>query len=324
MASPHPERGFSQHILAFQGFSNEGPHVPAWLFCFSFRNLILLQKRTAIAVEKDEPMLMKRRKDENALRSEHRGLQYYDANYYRMRRYEDLDPYLKHVLLKDIIGENTSGRPRARILDVGCGLGVYVSFLRASGFESYGVDVSLQAAKLSRQVRASATFLPFRADLMDVIVSAHLIEHLKIEDVATFFAEAHRVLKRSGKLFVITPNAWSVVRPFYGKKWCYDPTHVSLFSPNTLKEALERCGYSNVVLACSIPLLLQHRKRPKWIMRLGRLERILRALPWVQDVLFWLIGRAPLSYFRNVIFLCATANKWENTTLQFCGGKKDA
>jgi len=236
-------------------------------------------------------------------------LQHYEIDYYRERTYEDLDPYLKYVLLNDIMDANVLRKTCSKVLDVGCGLGIYVDFLRKSGFDSYGIDISCYAAKFSRQVRASATHLPFRDDCMDVVISTHLIEHLTKEEIGNFLIGAYRVLRSSGKLFVITPNAWSMARLFYGEKWFADPTHVSLFTPNVLTKALDRCGFTDITLRFRIPLLLQHQESPKWIMSLGKLEVVFRRLPWLQDLLFFLITTTPLSYFRNVIFMSATAKK---------------
>jgi len=239
----------------------------------------------------------------------HRRLQCYKMDYYHERTYEDLDPYLKYVLLKDIMNANMLSRACSKVLDVGCGLGIYVNFLRKSGFDSYGMDISYYAARFSRQIRASATHLPFRDDCIDVVISAHLIEHLTKEETRNFLVDAHRVLRSSGKLFMITPNAWSIARLFYAEKWFADPTHITLFAPNVLKKALNRCGFTDITLRFRMPMLLQYKKKPKWIMPLGKLQMIFKKLPWLQDFLFFLITTTRLSYFRNVIFMSATAKK---------------
>ncbi len=97
----------------------------------------------------------------------------------------------------------------ARILDVGCGLGVYVRKLRAFSEEVYGVDVDAQkVAEASRTLpnirQAPAEALPFPDDYFDVVLLHEVIEH--VDDDRQTIREAHRVTVQGGRMVIFAPN----------------------------------------------------------------------------------------------------------------------
>ncbi len=99
----------------------------------------------------------------------------------------------------------------ARVLDVGCGLGLYVRQFRAHGAEAWGVDVDEEkVAQASRELphisRAPAELLPFPEASFDMVLSHEVLEH--VDDDRGAVAEAHRVLKPGGRLVIFAPNRW--------------------------------------------------------------------------------------------------------------------
>lgn len=109
-----------------------------------------------------------------------------------------LDLIRQYVPLKD-----------KRILDVGCGLGMYVRKFRVFSQEVYGVDIDPEkVAQASRELPdiqvATAEELPFRPGSFDVVLSHEVIEH--VNDDRQALAEALRVLADGGYLVVFVPN----------------------------------------------------------------------------------------------------------------------
>ena len=97
----------------------------------------------------------------------------------------------------------------ARILDAGCGLGLYLHRFRDFSDQVYGVEIDLDRAReasltLPGIVQASAECLPYRESSFDVVFSHEVLEHVQ-DDVAAV-REAHRVLKGGGHLVVFVPN----------------------------------------------------------------------------------------------------------------------
>ena len=96
-----------------------------------------------------------------------------------------------------------------RILDVGCGLGMYIRRFRAFSEEVYGVDIDAQkvdeASRDLPNIRvAPAEDLPFTDRSFDVVLSHEVIEH--VEDDRAALREALRVLFTGGHLLVFAPN----------------------------------------------------------------------------------------------------------------------
>lgn len=106
-----------------------------------------------------------------------------------------------------------------RLLEVGCGTGPLLLSAARRGYRVAGVDIALRwliAAKkrLSEEglnvplVCACAEALPFRGEMFDRVVLDSAIE--MVADQARSMREAHRVLAGDGRLFVATPNRFSL------------------------------------------------------------------------------------------------------------------
>lgn len=98
-----------------------------------------------------------------------------------------------------------------RILDAGCGLGLYVRAFRRFSDEVYGVDIDPERiAQASRELPnlqvAPAESLPFEDDSFDVVLSHEVLEHVTDDRAAA--REAVRVLRPGGRLIVFVPNRW--------------------------------------------------------------------------------------------------------------------
>ncbi|MEM4281986.1 MAG: class I SAM-dependent methyltransferase [Candidatus Caldarchaeum sp.] len=98
----------------------------------------------------------------------------------------------------------------SRVLDVGCGTGLLIRFLRENGVlcEYVGVDISSRmlekasgrADSMTHLIMADAHHLPFRDNVFDVLSSFTVIHHL---NVSGFLAEASRVC---GNILVVTQH----------------------------------------------------------------------------------------------------------------------
>lgn len=114
-------------------------------------------------------------------------------------------------------------KPGKKYLDAGCGLGGWLAFLRARGFDVVGIESSKKAVEMVKQLDPTLPVqvgdvrkLPYGKESFDGYMAIGTWEYLEdgTEDVA---AEAKRVLKKDGVLFMEVPYA----NPF--RRWTYLP-----------------------------------------------------------------------------------------------------
>jgi ubiquinone/menaquinone biosynthesis C-methylase UbiE len=96
-----------------------------------------------------------------------------------------------------------------QVLELGCGSGKAISAMKDRSWKVVGLDISLQALRLSRShsddnsplVLADGSCLPFHDQIFDAVFAFHVIGHVLLADREKMAREAERVLKPGGKLF---------------------------------------------------------------------------------------------------------------------------
>ena len=132
-----------------------------------------------------------------------------------------------------------------RVLDIGCRSGSLTKYY-IEGNDVVGVDVDRDALKLFRErlgleahwLDMDRDPLPFPDSSFDVVVCTEVLEHLRFP--ATALAEIRRVLRPTGRLVGSVPNATRL-----RNRWRFltgtlheDPTHLRMYSPDTLRDEL--------------------------------------------------------------------------------------
>ena len=128
-----------------------------------------------------------------------------------------------------------------KILDVGCGLGFFLSALDPE-WKKYGIEISqfaaAQANKYGKIFLGDLSEAQFLNNFFDVIFTHHVIEHVPNPEV--FIKEIHRILKPGGHLILATPDFDSGCARRFGKNYrlLNDPTHISLFTNESMHRFL--------------------------------------------------------------------------------------
>jgi SAM-dependent methyltransferase len=96
-----------------------------------------------------------------------------------------------------------------RILDVGCGLGMYVEKFRQFSSDVHGVDIDADKVaqaglRLPNIRQAPAEALPYPDNSFDVILLHEVIEH--VDDDHATIREAYRCLAPGGQIIIYAPN----------------------------------------------------------------------------------------------------------------------
>ncbi|HJW91380.1 MAG TPA: methyltransferase domain-containing protein [Anaerolineales bacterium] len=100
-------------------------------------------------------------------------------------------------------------RIQGRVLENGCGVGMYLQPLAQSGGEVIGLEYDYERAREARRrsdfvIRAAGEQLPFPDGTFDLILSHEVLEHLQDDRAA--LSEMVRALRPSGRLVLFVPN----------------------------------------------------------------------------------------------------------------------
>ncbi len=142
-------------------------------------------------------------------------------------------------------------RPRRpRVLDVGCGRGYLLRRFKALGWSPSGIDIEGSPLPIDDEGldchRAGAASLPWPDETFDLVVINHVLEH--VAEPWTACAEAARVLRPNGVLYVGVPNFGSIQSRLFGSYWfpLEIPRHVFHFKSQPLRALVGEAGFSIV------------------------------------------------------------------------------
>ncbi len=132
----------------------------------------------------------------------------------------------------------------ARILDIGCGLGVYVRKFRGFSERVCGIDIDpkrlREGAKTTPGLMlAVGEHLPYRDATFDVVVLNEVIEHVA-DDRATL-REAMRILTPGGRIVIYAPNRlypFETHGIYLGKRFVFGNIPLINWLPNPVRNRL--------------------------------------------------------------------------------------
>jgi 2-polyprenyl-3-methyl-5-hydroxy-6-metoxy-1,4-benzoquinol methylase len=154
----------------------------------------------------------------------------------------------RHDLAYMYLAKNVPGK----LLDVGCGNGIFLDRMRALGWTIQGVEVDHKAAAIAEKEYGipmfvgSLTEARYPSASLDAISMHHVIEH--VHDPIALLRECHRLLKPGGHLIVVTPNVRSLGHARFGQHWrgLEPPRHLHLFSQLTLEGSARKAKFRNL------------------------------------------------------------------------------
>lgn len=118
---------------------------------------------------------------------------------------------MHNFLIQDINKSIAKSLPyKGRVIDLGCGTAPYKEDILKTATEYIGVDWtgSFHEASHVNIFANLTTFLPFKSNTADTVVTFQVMEHLPEPEI--FLSECYRVLKGDGQLFITVPFMWHV------------------------------------------------------------------------------------------------------------------
>jgi 2-polyprenyl-3-methyl-5-hydroxy-6-metoxy-1,4-benzoquinol methylase len=146
----------------------------------------------------------------------------------------------------------TNRRPPGRLLDVGCGTGLYMDAMRKRGWEVWGEDMTPIAVRFARERFGLDVFegtleqAAYPDAHFDVVTLWNVIEH--VPDPPATLREIARILRPGGLVVMGTPNVDALDAHVFGRYWALweAPRHFNVFSPETLGRVLRQEGFDAV------------------------------------------------------------------------------
>jgi len=145
-----------------------------------------------------------------------------------------------HALLAPFIGQ------QERVFEVGAGLGCTIKVFQHRGFQASGIEPNHDFNRYSRQQLRANIDNQNLYDLKpskphDLVLLVHVIEHFRSPTAALM--QIRNLLDDSGQLYIECPN---VAAPFATFARLFHFAHIHNFTPTTLRQLAEKCGFSVV------------------------------------------------------------------------------
>ena len=148
------------------------------------------------------------------LREQYRGI--FDEAMIECHIAEYVDTTATDAVVGQLLAHGHLGR---KLLDVGCGYGSLVLSARQAGIDAHGIELAPFEVEFARArlrqtlpqdqpeevyVQGSALALPFPPESFAAVTLMNVLEH--VPDYRQALREAVRVLRHSGRLYVVCPN----------------------------------------------------------------------------------------------------------------------
>ncbi|AFV24562.1 methyltransferase type 12 [Methanolobus psychrophilus R15] len=204
---------------------------------------------------------------------------YYEKQYYQEKKPKLLD-YEKEVkeikwsnlwyqdkfdILNNYINDIGGNK---RLLDVGCGNGLFLKFMEENGWETFGIEPSCTASEMANFLNTNV----FNTTLEDFIEKKWygyfdfinlkcVLEH--IPNPLEIITICKDLLNESGMICVEVPNDFNVLQLQTHKNkickshyWLAIPDHINYFNFSSLTQLLDKCGFEIYLQTADFPMEL--------------------------------------------------------------------
>jgi 2-polyprenyl-3-methyl-5-hydroxy-6-metoxy-1,4-benzoquinol methylase len=150
---------------------------------------------------------------------------------------------------KDQVKLISNYKPGGAILDIGCSSGGFLSTMKGSAWELYGIEMEESTAERARATTGARVFVgdaveaPFARGSFDVITCFDVLEH--VYSPRQFLTKVLQWLKPGGIFYAMMPNIDSWEAQLFGSHWfgLELPRHLTHFSPRSLRYLMSELGF---------------------------------------------------------------------------------
>ncbi len=152
--------------------------------------------------------------------------------------FEKMYQFVKSIALKNKLKLINSQSQKGRILDIGAGVGDFLSVAKNDGWQTIGIEPSDKAKAIAKNKGVSfvESLSELESNSFDVITMWHVLEH--VPDLENQIKELKRLIKPTGTVIIAVPNFKSFDASYYSIYWAaYDvPIHLWHFSKTAIKK----------------------------------------------------------------------------------------
>lgn len=168
------------------------------------------------------------------------------AFYSRYLTVEDISP-VTILRYEEVLDSFEPFRKNGRILETGCGSGIFMQRAAMRGWEVHGTEIGAHAIAVAggrgvRMIDGPLDPKNYPSGHFDIVCSIEVIEHLR--DPRTELRNVMEVLRPGGLFYVTTPNFNCLARRLSPGDWnvASYPEHLTYFTPRTLDRMLTSAG----------------------------------------------------------------------------------
>ena len=167
--------------------------------------------------------------------------------------FEKMYQFVKTIALKNKLKLINTESQKGRILDIGAGVGDFLSVCKNDGWETVGIEPSEKAKNIAKSKGVS--FVENLSELVnnsfDVITMWHVLEH--VPDLENQISELKRLIKDDGTIIIAVPNFKSFDANYYKEYWAaFDmPIHLWHFSKTAIQKLF---AVQNLELQSVLPM----------------------------------------------------------------------
>lgn len=158
--------------------------------------------------------------------------------------------------------------PTRRILDIGCGTGEFISYLKTGQFDTVGIEPSTDAIAIA--TANGLTAYPYnldeyityhqahRLDAYGAVTLINVLEH--VPNPLELIDKTKQLLEKEGLICIKVPNDFNplqlAARQQLGKRawWITRPDHTHYFNFSSLKKVLTQSGFEVVHTQSEFPM----------------------------------------------------------------------
>lgn len=161
------------------------------------------------------------------------------------------DSEITRIRINELLDGFEEFRKTNKILDVGCGPGLFLIEAKKRGWDVYGTEFTDKQiiylnGKGIKTSQGKLTESSFDKGSFDIIISSEVIEHINnpTEEMYLF----HYFLRKGGLTYITTPNFNAIERFILKGKYniIQYPEHLCYYTPKTINLLLRNAGFEKI------------------------------------------------------------------------------